>query len=110
MLLVCLFLTLTEFQEIRLMRIPSLLCVAVFLLLTGCASSRGDGDFDRKVNQVQAGTPKSEVLKALGSPDKKHHGVAGVPRVGAQPPLKINAGSRYEEWIYYKGDSEYHVF
>ena len=79
--------------------------------LGGCTSSGGnDVDFSRRANQVQAGTPKAEVLKALGKPDEKHSGVAGVPRVGAQPPMKINAGSRYEEWVYRRGESEYHVF
>jgi hypothetical protein len=92
------------------MRIPCLLGVVLILSLAGCASSGSDADFSRKANQVQAGTPKSEVLKALGSPDKKNFGVAGAPRVGAQPPVTINAGSRFEEWIYLKGDTEYHVF
>jgi hypothetical protein len=92
------------------MRISLAIALSLILLQSGCASSGSDADFSRKANQVQAGTPKSEVLKALGTPDKKNFGVAGAPRVGAQPPVTINAGSRFEEWIYLKGDTEYHVF
>src|SRR4051794_19913073 len=67
-------------------------------------------EFRLKVNQIQPGTPKNEVLKAIGKPDKKENGVAGEPRTGAQPPATINAGSRYEHWLYVRGGNEYHIF
>jgi hypothetical protein len=92
----------------------------------GCANNDGDsgggtasvgsrratagGDFQRAVNQITPGTPKQTVLRELGRPDEKVNGVAGVPRPGPQPPLTLNAGSRYEHWVYLRGDSEYHVF
>ena len=62
------------------------------------------------VNQVQPGTPKNEVLRALGKPDVNEKGVAGVQRPGPQPPATINVGSRYEHWVYLRGDNEYHIF
>jgi hypothetical protein len=67
-------------------------------------------DFKRAVNQIQPGTSKATVVRELGQPDERINGVAGVQRPGPQPPLTINAGSRYEQWVYVRGDSEYHVF
>jgi hypothetical protein len=95
------------------MRTLVLFTAVTALFLAGCSSSSGGGsnaEFRRKADQVQAGTPKSEVLRALGKPDERRPGVAGVQRTGPQPPLTVNAGSRYEGWIYLRGDSEYHVF
>src|SRR3954447_16122666 len=96
------------------MRVFVVLTTLTVLFLAGCSSSSSGGgsnaDFRRKADQMQAGTSKNEVLKALGKPDEKRLGVAGMQRPGPQPPLTVNAGSRYEEWIYVRGDSEYHVF
>lgn len=101
-----------------------LIAAATLTAAAGCANrdesapSTGVGsrqrvstsDFRRAVNQIQPGTPKATVVKELGKPDEKINGVAGVQREGPQPPATINAGSRYEQWVYVRGESEYHVF
>ena len=86
-------------------------CVAVVGLLAGCASTGGGGeDFSRSINQIQPGTPKATVLRSLGQPDEKRSGVAGGQPTGPQPPPMVRTGSRYEHWLYKRGDTHYHVF
>jgi hypothetical protein len=113
------------------MKAASLLVVLSIGLFAGCSSdgagtgtAGGTGavagprvgspqtlsDFQKKVNQIQTGTPKGDVIRAIGKPDQNIKGVAGVQLPGPQPPATINAGSRYEHWIYVRGDSEYHIF
>jgi hypothetical protein len=78
----------------------------------GCSSS-GDGstgDFGTKINQIRPGAPKAVVQRELGKPDERKVGVAGAQPAGPQPPVTVRAGSRYEQWIYRRGDTEYHVF
>ena len=76
----------------------------------GSRRTPSTSDFKRAVNQLQPGTPKTTVVRELGQPDERINGVAGVQRPGPQPPATINAGSRYEQWVYLRGDSEYHIF
>jgi hypothetical protein len=89
------------------------LSAALFVPLSaGCAGSSGggSGDFKTKINQIRPGAPKTVVQRELGKPDEKKFGVAGAQPTGPQPPATVNAGSRYEQWVYRKGDTEYHVF
>jgi hypothetical protein len=77
---------------------------------TASVKAMSTSEFQLKVNQIQPGTPKNEVIKAIGKPDLKENGVMGVPRPGPQPPATINAGSRYEHWTYLRAGNEYHIF
>jgi hypothetical protein len=106
------------------MRTLYALTITLSLAAAGCASDSGTatsdgpsgrtsssvGDFKTKVNQIQPGTTKPVVLRELGKPDVRRSGVAGAQPTGPQPPITVPAGSRYEQWTYYRGDSEYHVF
>ena len=93
------------------MNLPRYLLLMICLsLIGGCASSGGNADFSRKIDQVQAGTPKSVVQRELGKPDEKKLGVAGVQATGPTPPKTMAAGARYEQWTYRREGTEYHVF
>ena len=84
-------------------------------LAPGCASNRGTSDFMKKVNSIETGTPMERVQKELGSPDVKRDGVAPVrpaPPVGSPEGVLVTvpSGVKYRQWIYHRGDSNYHVF
>jgi hypothetical protein len=85
------------------------------VLAAGCASNRGTSDFMKKVNSIETGTPMERVQKELGSPDVKRDGVAPVrpaPPVGSPEGVLVTVppGVKYRQWIYHRGDSNYHVF
>ena len=85
--------------------------LALPVLSAGCSSGGGgSGSFGTKVNQIRPGASKAVVQRELGKPDEKKLGVAGAQPTGPQPPVTVRAGSRYEQWIYRRGDTEYHVF
>ena len=70
-------------------------------------------NFLTKVNAVRPGTPQPTVRDELGRPDEIRHGVLSVrPEPGATELLAEVAapGTRYEQWVYKRGDSHYHVF
>ncbi|MDB5294449.1 MAG: hypothetical protein JWO31_432 [Phycisphaerales bacterium] len=109
---------------------PALLSAAMCCTFPGCSDGgRDDGvtaggvgsggttanpantaGFRTKINQLRPGASKAVVLRELGNPDERRLGVAGAQPTGPQPPVTIAAGSRYEQWVYRRGDSEYHVF
>ena len=78
----------------------------------GCSSSNDSstGNFGTKINQIRPGTSQAVVRRELGRPDERKPGVAGAQPTGPQPPVTIAAGGRYEQWVYRRGDTEYHVF
>ena len=70
-------------------------------------------DFLEKVNAVQPGTSRAGVREALGEPDERQVGfVDARPEPGPAEELMDLAapGTRYEQWVYKRGDSHYHVF
>ena len=70
-------------------------------------------NFLTKVNAVQPGTPQDAVRQNLGDPDETREGMVYLR---AQPGpaedlIKLApAATRYEQWVYKRGDSHYHVF
>ena len=91
------------------------LLLGTLALAPGCASNRGTSDFMKKVNSIETGTPMERVQKELGSPDVKRDGVAPVrpaPPVGSPEGVLVTvpSGVKYRQWIYHRGDSNYHVF
>ena len=69
--------------------------------------------FLEKVNAVRPGTPAATVRKELGDPDELRRGfVEQRPEPGPAEHIAGLAavGTRYEEWVYKRGDSHYHVF
>ena len=69
--------------------------------------------FLTKVNAVQPGTPQSRVRAELGEPDQRQVGMVDArPEPGPADVLPDVAapGTRYQQWVYKRGDSHYHVF
>lgn len=69
--------------------------------------------FLEKVNGVQPGTPRNVVRKELGDPDELRQGMVDLrPEPGPTDTLRdfAPAGTRYEQWVYKRGDSHFHVF
>ena len=69
--------------------------------------------FLTKVNAVRPGTPRDVVQKELGKPDEVRAGFVELrPEPGPAEALidLAPAGTRYEQWVYKRGDSRYHVF
>ena len=96
--------------------------VSLALVLTilasgaGCSrSNRGTSAWMKSVNSIKPGTTMDGVRHQLGRPDTKRQGETplrpypptGSPEgvLGTLPPE-----TRYEQWIYKRGDSRYHVF
>ena len=70
-------------------------------------------DFLTKVNAVRPGTPQATVREELGRPDEVRRGLVDArPEPGPAELLADVAapGTRYEQWVYKRGDSHYHVF
>ena len=104
------------------MKTPGLAAPVVLLLVVcvglpiGCAHrDRGTSQWMKSVNSIKPGHTPREVRSQLGSPDSKRRGEtpirpyppAGSPRgvLATLPP-----DTEYEQWIYERGDSRYHVF
>jgi hypothetical protein len=69
--------------------------------------------FLEKVNAIKPGTRAAIVREELGDPDELRRGFVEVrPEPGPAEPLidLAPAGTRYEQWVYKRGDSHYHVF
>jgi hypothetical protein len=69
--------------------------------------------FVTKVDAIRPGTPMQTVREQLGAPDEFRQGsVNARPEPGPTEALTTlaPAGTRYEHWIYKRGDSHYHVF
>jgi hypothetical protein len=101
--------------------------VAIVLVLPGCAprESRDAGgarvevnrpkteQFVKKVDAVRRGTPMRVVSEQLGEPDDSRRGmIPANPEPGPTETLADLAppGTPYNEWVYKRGDSHYHVF
>ena len=69
--------------------------------------------FLEKVNGIRPGTPQGIVRKELGDPDEIRAGTVDLrPEPGPTDALRDVAptGTRYEQWVYKRGDSHFHVF
>jgi hypothetical protein len=93
----------------------ALLLLASLALAPGCSSNRGTSNFMKTVNGIDTGTPLDGVRKKLGQPDVKREGeapVRPVPPVGSPEGVLVTLprGAKYQQWIYHRGDSNYHVF
>ena len=103
------------------------LLVAIAVLAAGCgpresrdrAGARVEANppktenFLTKVNAIRPGTPMPLVREELGRPDEiRHNRVAIRPEPGpAENLLEVApAGTRYQHWVYKRGDSHFHVF
>jgi hypothetical protein len=70
-------------------------------------------EFLTKVNAIQPGTRREVVRKELGDPDEIRQGfIQTRPEPGPAENLMdlAPANTRYEQWVYKRGDSHYHVF
>ena len=97
----------------RMLRAVTLAAVLIVPPTAGCAGSSGGGstsDFGTRINQIRPGASEDVVERELGRPDEKKRGVAGAQPTGPQPPVTVDAGRRNEQWVYRRGDTEYHVF
>jgi hypothetical protein len=98
--------------------IPSAVLIASLLLAAGCAHhapQRGTSDWMKAVNSIKPGTAMSRVKDALGPPDKKLTGETPLrpyPPIGSPEGVlgTLPADTKYQEWIYRRGDSRYHIF
>jgi hypothetical protein len=106
-------LTLTAMTR-RTCLVLSLTCA---LLALGCGhnSNRNTSAWMKSVNSIKTGTEMSKVKDKLGKPDVKRTGETPVrpyPPAGAPEGVlsTLPPDTKYEEWIYKRGDSRYHVF
>jgi hypothetical protein len=83
----------------------------------GCGhnSNRNTSAWMKSVNSIKTGTEMSKVKEKLGRPDEKHTGETPVrpyPPAGSPEGVlsTLPPETPYEEWIYKRGDSRYHVF
>lgn len=94
-----------------------LVFLTAFLLLPawGCTPNRGSTKWMKAVNSVKPGTAMSRVRDRLGHPDSKREGETPVrpyPPIGSPEGVlgTLPPNTEYEQWIYKRGDSHYHVF
>ncbi len=69
--------------------------------------------FVKKADAIKPGTTITTVRSELGRPDEIRHGVVQEqPNPDAAEELidKAPAGTRFEHWVYKRGDSHFHVF
>jgi hypothetical protein len=94
------------------------LSLGSFLLACGCShnhSNRNTSAWMKSVNSIKTGTEMGKVQDKLGKPDEKRKGETPVrpypPAGDVEGVLStLPADTKYEEWIYKRGDSRYHVF
>lgn len=70
-------------------------------------------DFLTRVDAIHPGTALHVVREELGDPDEIRHGLVHArPEPGPAEALidHASAGTRFEQWVYKRGDSHYHVF
>ena len=83
---------------------------------SGCANSkRPSAKWMKSVNSIKPGAKMDSVRKALGRPDRKREGETPVrpyPPIGSPEGVlgTLPPETKYEQWIYERGDSRYHVF
>ena len=84
----------------------------------GCNSNkskRNTSEWMKSVNSIKPGTRMDPVRKALGRPDEKKTGETPIrpyPPTGSPEGVlgTLPPDTKYEQWIYKRGDSRYHVF
>jgi len=98
------------------------LTVGIVVLLALCAlgagcghSNRSTSDWMKSVNSIKPGNTMDAVRHKLGRPDSKRTGETPLrPHPPAGSPQGVlstlPSETRYEQWIYKRGDSHYHVF
>ena len=93
------------------------LSLTAALLIFGCGhnSNRNTSAWMKSINSIKTGTEMSKVKDKLGKPDEKRTGETPVrpyPPAGAPEGVlsTLPPETKYEEWIYKRGDSRYHVF
>src|SRR5687767_3172034 len=69
----------------------------------------------KSVNSIKPGAKMDSVRKALGRPDTKKTGETPIrpyPPIGSPEGVlgTLPPETKYEQWIYKRGDSRYHVF
>lgn len=102
-------------------KVTSAIVVLAALLFTsasvgGCGHRKpGTSKWMKSLNSIKAGTEMGRVRSALGPPDVKRRGETPVrpyPPTGSPEGVlsTLPADTKYEQWIYKRGDSRYHVF
>ena len=97
-------------------RMSVILAAAVLIFAAGCGSSnRNTSKFMKSVNSIKPGHTMDSVRKAIGRPDTKKTGETPVrpyPPIGSPEGVlgTLPPETKYEQWIYKRGDSRYHVF
>ena len=94
------------------------LSVVLLALLFACGcghSKQPSAKWMKSVNSIKPGATMDSVRKALGRPDRKRTGdtpVRPYPPIGSPEGVlgTLPPETKYEQWIYDRGDSRYHVF
>jgi hypothetical protein len=96
---------------------PLVVALIAVAFVCGCAhkSTKGTSDWMKSVNSIKAGTEMGRVKDKLGKPDVKREGETPVrpyPPAGSPEGVlsTLPPETRYEHWIYKRGDSHFHVF
>ena len=94
----------------------ALLLSVCLVLGAGCAHrNRGTSQWMKSVNSVKPGNTPGEVRSHLGAPDVKRRGETPIrpyPPTGSPRGVlaTLPPDTEYEQWIYKRGDSRFHVF
>jgi hypothetical protein len=98
----------------------SFVLLAAAVLLWGCTwgctpKKPATESWMKSVNSIKPGTGMNSVAQHLGRPDEKKHGETPLrpyPPIGAPEGVlgTLPPDTRYEQWIYKRGDSHFHVF
>ena len=97
----------------------SVVLVTVLLAIAGaggCSHSKAaSSKWMKSVNSIKPGATMDAVRDALGHPDRKREGETPVrpyPPIGSPEGVlgTLPPETKYEQWIYHRGDSRYHVF
>ena len=105
----------------------SSLLLALTLIIVGCESQRTRDldavhatlhppkteEFLKTINSIQPGTRRPVVRRSLGYPDEVYKGaITGRGERGPSESLidLAPAGTPYEQWLYRRGDSHFHIF
>ena len=96
------------------------LWVALVIVASGAAGCRGGGrgatdEWVKSVNSIKPGTGMDAVRHKIGRPDQKREGETPVrpyPPIGSPEGVlgTLPPETKYEQWVYKRGDSHYHVF
>src|SRR5687768_14282527 len=91
--------------------------VAAVVSTAGCRSGNRPPSekWLKSVNSIKPGTKMDAVRHEIGRPDEKREGETPVrpyPPIGSPEGVlgTLPPETKYEQWIYRRGDSHYHVF